>query len=190
MKKLFAILTVLALLSGLTACDGKNNEATTAISYDDAVLLAATEYYDAIIDWDAARLKNAMSAIFAKRLELADPFADLPAEEKAANEAEYGIDFSDPDAFYSYFAVLMTDSGNITGIRVLKVINYEKLPAAEITELKDKLAEEGISDIGITDYSTAEIEILITYADGTTETDNQYISFVKENGEWKVFPET
>ncbi len=194
MKKLFAILAVFAVVFSLAACGGKGDiketAPTTSLTFDDGILIAATEYYDALVDGDTARLKKSMSSIIEKRIEKADPFAGLSDEEISKNEAEYSIDFSDSDAFYAYFAAVMTYKGNVTGITASKVIKCENLSADELEKAKKRIEQEGITGFSITDYTTAEIEVLITYADGSTETDSQFLSFVKENGVWKVFPET
>ncbi len=167
-----------------------DTEVTPAPESDDAAInAAAAAYYNAIISGDGAEIKNSMSAIFEKMLEGEDPFADYTAEEKAEAEAEFGISFSDPNAFYAFYAAMIkAETGDISDIKV-SAIDYEKLSVDEVATMNDDLAAEGITGLNITDCAEAEVEIAITFADGTVENDVQYITFIEENGSWKVFPD-
>ncbi len=172
------------------ADDGAEVTPPPAEETDDAALnAAATAYYDALLSGNGTKVKNSMSAIYEKMLATEDPFAEYTAEEKAQAEAELGISFSDPDAFYAFYAaMIMSETGDVTSIKV-ESIDYEKLPADEVATMDEDLAAEGITGLNITDCAEAEVTIVITYADGTTENVTQYLSFIKENGSWKAFPE-
>lgn len=167
-----------------------NAEGIPAPESDDAAInAAATAYYDAIVSGDGAAIKNSMSTIFEKILESEDPFADYTAEEMAEAEAEFGISLSGPNAFYVFYAAMIkAETGDISDIEVTAV-DYEKLSADEVATMNSDLAAEGISGLNITDCAEAEVKIEITFADGTVENDVQYITFIEENGSWKVFPD-
>lgn len=167
-----------------------NAEGIPAPESDDAAInAAATAYYDAIVSGDGAAIKNSMSTIFEKILESEDPFADYTAEEMAEAEAEFGISLSGPNAFYSFYAAMIkAETGDISDIEVTAV-DYEKLSADEVATMNSDLAAEGITGLNITDCAEAEVKIEITFADGTVENDVQYITFIEENGSWKVFPD-
>lgn len=158
-------------------------------SDDAAIDAAAAAYYNAVVSGDGAEIKNSMSAIFEKMLEGEDPFADYTAEEKAEAEAEFGVSFSDPNVFYAFYAAMIkAETGDISDIKV-SAIDYEKLSADEVATMNDDLAAEGITGLNITDCAEAEVEIAITFADGTVENDVQYVTFIEENGSWKAFPD-
>lgn len=167
-----------------------NAEGIPAPESDDAAInVAATAYYDAIVSGDGAAIKNSMSSIFEKILESEDPFADYTAEEMAEAEAEFGISLSGPNAFYVFYAAMIkAETGDISDIDVTAV-DYEKLSADEVATMNSDLAAEGITGLNITDCAEAEVKIEITFADGTAENDVQYITFIEENGSWKVFPD-
>ncbi len=167
-----------------------NAEGIPAPESDDAAInAAATAYYDAIVSGDGAAIKNSMSSIFEKILESEDPFADYTAEEMAEAEAEFGISLSGPNAFYAFYAAMIkAETGDISDIDVTAV-DYEKLSADEVATMNSDLAAEGITGLNITDCAEAEVKIEITFADGTVENDVQYITFIEENGSWKVFPD-
>lgn len=167
-----------------------NAEGIPAPESDDAAInAAAIAYYDAIVSGDGAAIKNSMSTIFEKILESEDPFADYTAEEMAEAEAEFGISLSGPNAFYVFYAAMIkAETGDISDIDVTAV-DYEKLSADEVATMNSDLAAEGISGLNITDCAEAEVKIEITFADGTVENDVQYITFIEENGSWKVFPD-
>lgn len=167
-----------------------NAEGIPAPESDDAAInAAATAYYDAIVSGDGAAIKNSMSSIFEKILESEDPFADYTAEEMAEAEAEFGISLSGPNDFYVFYAAMIkAETGDVSDIEVTAV-DYEKVSADEVATMNSDLAAEGITGLNITDCAEAEVKIEITFADGTVENDVQYITFIEENGSWKVFPD-
>lgn len=157
-------------------------------SDDAAITAAASAYYTALVSGNGARVNRAMSDIFEVIIESDDPFADLSAEDKAEAEDMYGISFSDPNAFYAYYAAMMLEDSGIVDLQVTSV-EYEKFSADDIATMNSDLISDGITGINITDCAEAEVELVVTYDDGTEEIETQYITFLKENGSWKAFPD-
>lgn len=149
---------------------------------------AASAYFNAMASYNGAAVKNSLSAVFAAMLEQEDILAGITAEQLAQKEAEFGVTLTDSYAEYTVFALgIMSDVGDVAAVQIGD-ITYEKLPASEMADFNAEIATLGVTGINITEVVDAEIEIYITFADGSTDTDIQYISFLKENGAWKAFP--
>lgn len=154
-----------------------------------AIKTAATAYYTAVVTTNGAGVRSSMSGIFEQFLQMENPLEGLTDEEIAVAEALYGVSLSGPDAFYTYFAIMTKEElGEPVNINV-DGVTYEKFTAEEVNEFNGELSAEGISGILITDVAEAEVEVTMTFDDGTTSSDVAYITFIEENGSWKAFPD-
>lgn len=157
-------------------------------SEEAAINTAATAYYTAIVTANGAALKSSMTEIFDQFIQIENPLDGMTDEEIASVELLYGVSLSDPDAFYTFYALMTKeDLGDPVNIEVA-AIDYEKFAEDEVAAFNGEIAADGIT-IAITNFAEAEVKIVITYDDGTTAEETQYVSFVEENGAWKVFPE-
>lgn len=154
-----------------------------------AINTAATAYYTAVVTANGAALKNSMSDIFDQMLGAEDPLGGMTTEEISAFEELYNVSLSGPDAFYICFALMTKEElGDPVNIRVT-AIDYEKFTEDDVAAFNNELVADGITGLTITDYAEAEVEIMLTFEDGTTSEDTHYVSFIEENGAWKAFPD-
>lgn len=158
-------------------------------SEEAAINTAATAYYTAIVTANGSAVKSSMSEVLDKFIQAENPLEGMTDEEISAFEELYNVSLSGPDAFYTCFALMTKEElGEPVNIRVT-AIDYEKYAEDEVALLNDEMAAEGITGVTITDFAEAEVEVVITYGDGTTSEETQFMSFVEENGAWKAFPE-
>ncbi len=160
-----------------------------ATNNEDAQLKAAANaYYTAMASYNGAGVKNSLSALFTVTYDQQDVLAGITAAQIAEKEAEFGVNLSDAYAGYTVFALsVMTEVGDVASVQVTD-IRYEKIDASEIADLNAQYANSGVTGVYVSDYAEGEVDLFITFADGTTNVESQDLLFAKENGTWKVFP--
>lgn len=160
-----------------------------ATNNEDAQLKAAANaYYTAMASYNGAGVKNSLSALFTVMYDQQDVLAGITAEQLAQKEAEFGVTLTDSYAEYTVFALsVMTGVGDVASVQVTD-IRYEKIDASEIADLNAEYVNSGVTGVYVSDYAEGEVDIFVTFADGTTTVESQEFAFAKENGTWKVFP--